>query len=181
MLIASLCPTTPKAATLCCGLHGRPSPFRYATLLSRGGHSRPHPASQGRSGGRWSAVTAGSEQLFFINNKRQKYNRKILNSFDRFSRKPTKKIKYKKSPQKYQYRHPHKANEKNKKTAAINTAPSRNFCHGFLKNHAKRQSFKRLLLLVFLSALLIQLLSFFSFFLLEILLNKKNYYNEKCK
>jgi len=78
LLIASLCLTTQKAATLCCGLHGRPSPFRYAALLSRGGHSRPHPASQGRSGGRWSAVTAGSEQLIFINNKRQKYIRKIL-------------------------------------------------------------------------------------------------------
>jgi len=79
LVIASLCLTTQKAATLCCGLHGRPSPFRYAALLSRGGHSRPHPASQGRSGGRWSAVTAGSEQLIFINNKRQKYIRKILN------------------------------------------------------------------------------------------------------
>lgn len=86
LLIASLCLNTQKSATLFCGLHGRPSPFRYATLLSRGGHSRPHPASQGRSGGRRSAVTAGSEQLIFINNKRQKYIRKILNQIDRLIR-----------------------------------------------------------------------------------------------
>ena len=137
LLIASLCLTTQKAATLCCGLHGRPSPFRYAALLSRGGHSRPHPASQGRSGGRWSAVTAGSEQLFFINNKRQKYSREILSTFQWFNRKPSKKIKYKKRPQKYQCSPPHSPDKKNKKTAAINSAPTHIFCHGFFKNHAK--------------------------------------------
>ena len=146
-----------------------PSPFRFAALLSRGSHSRPHPASQGRSGGRWSAVTAGSEQLIFINNKRQKYNRKILKPFDSINRKPSKKIKYKKRPQKYQCSPPHSPVKKNKKTAAINTAPS----HKAIIYAASAFGF--------LSALLIQLLSFFSFFLLEILLNKKNYYNEKCK
>ena len=91
LLIASLCLTTQKAATLCCGLHGRPSPFRYAALLSRGGHSRPHPASQGRRWGRRSAVSAGSEQLIFINNKRQKYNRKIWTHFTASTGKQPKK------------------------------------------------------------------------------------------
>jgi hypothetical protein len=41
------------------------------------------------------------------------------------------------------------------------------------KNHAKKPSFMRLLLLFFLAALLIEQLSFFSFFLLENILNKK--------
>jgi hypothetical protein len=39
----------------------------------------------------------------------------ILNPFDRYNRKPAKKIKYKKRPQKYQCSHPHKAYKKTKR------------------------------------------------------------------
>lgn len=93
------------------------APRRSATLhfLVGASHSRPHPASQGRRGGRRSAVTAGSEQLIFINNKRQKYNRKILKPFDSINRKPSKKIKYKKRPQKYQCSPPHSPVKKTKR------------------------------------------------------------------
>jgi hypothetical protein len=57
---------------------------------------------------------------------------------------------------------PHSANKKKQKDSRHKHSPG-----------AQKPSFMRLLLLVFLSALLIQLLSFFSFFLLEIIIKKK--------
>ncbi len=102
------------------------APCRSATLhfLVGASHSRPHPASQGRRWGRRSAVTAGSKQLISINNKRQKYNRKILNPFCSFNRKASKKIKYKKRPQKYQCSPPHSPHKKKQKDSRHKHSPN---------------------------------------------------------
>jgi hypothetical protein len=51
-------------------------------------------------------------------------DRNTAGNFEPVIREPSKRIKYKKRPQKYQCRPPHKASKKNKKTAAINTKPT---------------------------------------------------------